>query len=394
MKQLGSLVLVGSVVALSSFSGCGRKPPGMGDTTTPIVTISQPIERAVTDYVDFTGRTEAVYSVDIRGRVTGYLMKMPFKEGAEIKVGDVLFEIDDRPYKADLDRAKGDVERQKASVVKAQADYDIALNIQKENPKAISLQEISKRLGSRDEAAGQLKATEANQANAQLNYNWCKVTSPIDGQVSRYYLTLGNLTNQDTTILTTVVSQDPMYVYFDVDERTVLKVLRTTLLPSPHDPLEKRQVPVFMGLEDEEGFSHQGYIDFANNKIDPSTGTINVRGVFANPTTPSGKRLLRPGMFVRVHLPIGKPHPAILVSEKAIGTDQGNKYLLIVNDKDVVEYRPITAGPLQDDGLRVIENGLKAGEWVIVSGLQLARPKMTVQTEKEPMPVKKSAEGK
>jgi multidrug efflux system membrane fusion protein len=355
------------------------------------VSVSEPIVRDVTDYVDFTGRTEAPFSVDIRPRVTGYLVKMPFKEGAEVKKDEVLFEIDDRPYQADVDRAKGDVERDKATVLKTQADLDIALKIAKDNRAAISQQEINKRQGARDEAAGQLKANQATLAKNELNYMWCKVTSPIDGRVSRYYLTLGNLVNQDTTLLTTVVSEDPMYAYFDVDENTMLHVTRL-LLKSKADLLKEKQFPVLMGLADEEGNPHVGYVDFANNVVTSSTGTITARGVFANPANSTGRRLLRPGMFVRIRLPLGKPRPAVLVSDKAVGTDQGQKYLFVVTEKNVVEYRRIQVGPLQGDGLRVIQDGLKPGEWVIVTGVQLVRAGVDVKTEKIPMPTASTPE--
>jgi multidrug efflux system membrane fusion protein len=350
------------------------------------VSVSEPIVREVTDYANFTGRTEAPFSVDIRPRVTGYLVKMPFKEGAVVQKDEVLFEIDDRPYKADLDRAKGDVQRSKATLVKTQADLDIALNIAKDNRAAISQQDINKRQGARDEAVGQLSADEATLEKAQLNYNWCKVTSPIQGRVSRYYFTLGNLVNQDMTLLTTVVSEDPIYAYFDVDENTMLHVARL-LRKSKEDLLKERRFPVLMALADEEGYPHTGYVDFANNVVNSSTGTISVRGVFPNPASATGRRLMRPGMFVLIRLPLGKPHSAVLVSEKAVGTDQGQKFLFLVNDKNVVEYRRVQVGPLQDDGLRVIEDGLKAGERVIVSGVQLVRAGAEVKVEEIPMPV-------
>lgn len=395
------LLACGSLAALGSVSGCGHRPAVGTNTSPPVVTISQPVQKEVTDYVDFTGRTEAPFSVDIRPRVTGYLVKMPFREGADVKEGDVLFEIDERPYKATLDQARGEVERQKASLVKAQADYDIALAIQKENPKAISQQELAKRLGARDEAAGQLKANVAAEERAKLNYDWCKVTSPISGQVSKYYLTLGNLATQDATVLTTVVSHDPMYAYFDMDERTMLYILRKIIGQAKEDALATKQVPVLMGLADEEGFPHKGYVDFANNKVDPSTGTITVRGVFANPVLEnSHRRLLRPGMFVRIRLPLGQPHPALLVAERALQSDQGQKYLLVIEQlsadgKGVVRYRRVKTGPLQDDGLRVIESGeLKESDWVITRGLQMVRPKMEVMTEKAPMPVLNQADEK
>jgi multidrug efflux system membrane fusion protein len=379
------------LAVLGALSGCAHKPAAATDSSPPVVSVSKPVERPVTDYVDFTGRTEAPDSVDVRARVTGYLTKMPFKEGEEVKKGDVLFEIDDRPYKADLDRAKGDLERTKASLVKAQADLDIAHAVYKDNPKAISQEEIVKRQGSRDEAAGQLKAAEATLVRSQLNYDWCKVTSPINGRVSRYNLTVGNLASQDTSVLTTVVSQDPLYAYFDADENTMLRVTRLFLKSDVDVPKEK-QFPVLMGLADEEGYPHAGYVDFANNVVNSSTGTITARGVFANPSNPLGRRLLRPGMFVRIRLPLGKPRPALLVSEKALGTDQGQKYLLVVDEKNVVEYRRVRVGPLQEDGLRVIEEGLKPGERVIVNGLQLVRPRMEVEVEEVPMPEVRSQE--
>ena len=216
--------------------------------------------------------------------------------------------------------------------------------------------------------------------------------SPTDGQVSKFNFTLGNLVNQDQSVLTTVASEDPMYVYFDVDENNMLYILRALILPSKTDILAKKDgVPVLMGLADEQGFPHKGFINFGNNVVNPSTGTITLRGQFDNPGNAVGKRLLRPGMFVRVRLPLGAPHPALLVSEKALGTDQGQKYVLVVDDKNKVDYQRVTTGPLQDDGLRVLE-GVKPGEWIIVSGLQLVRPGMEVKMDQVPMPVNKAPE--
>ncbi len=176
-----------------------------------------------------------------------------------------------------------------------------------------------------------------------------------------------------------------MYAYFDVDERTMLGISRAVMRKEV-DLLRTKQVPVLMGLEDEEGYPHQGYVDFADNVVSKSTGTVTARGVFKNPSTPSGRRLLRPGMFVRIRLPLGKPRPALLVSDKALGADQGQKYLLVVDGQNTVQYRRVEAGPLQEDGLRAIKSGLKPGEWVIVTGLPLVRPKMTVEKEIIAMP--------
>ncbi|CAN5189047.1 multidrug efflux RND transporter periplasmic adaptor subunit MexE [soil metagenome] len=380
------LLLCGLAPAALAQTGCTKKPTGAKETAPQSVTVSKPIQRDVTDYVDFTGRTDAIISTEIRPRVTGYLTKMPFKEGSVVKKDELLFEIDDRPYKAALDLAKATLVVAKASLVKAQADYDIGLNVQKQSAGAISQQELNKRLGARDEAAGNVQRAQAELENALLNFDWCKVKAPADGQVSRYQYTLGNLVNQNQTVLTTVVSQDPMYVYFDVDENNMLDILRKLVLPSKVDVMaEKDGVPVLMGLADETGFPHKGFVNFSNNIVNPSTGTITLRGVFDNPGNEVGKRLLRPGMFVRVRLPIGKPHPALLVCDQAIGTDQSNKYLLIVDDKNKVDYQRITPGPLQDDGLRVIA-GIKADEWIIVNGLQLVRPGVEVKLDPQPMP--------
>jgi multidrug efflux system membrane fusion protein len=375
------------LLALGALAGCGRKPLAAPDTAPPTVIVTKPTQRNVTDTVDFNGRTDAVFSTDIRSRVTGYLVGMPFQEGAVVKKDDVLFEIDDRPYKATLDEARASLELSKAALVKNQANYDIGLAVAKQEKGAISEQELAKRLGARDESKASVDQAKASLDRAQLNYDWCKVRSPIDGRVSRYNLTLGNLVTQDQSLLTTVVSEDPIYVYFDMDENTMLHVLRTIILPSKVDVVKQQgNIEVRMGLADEPGFPHTGHITFANNVVNPSTGTITVRGEFKNPGNTIGRRLLRPGMFVRVRLPLGKPHPALLVDEKALGTDQGQKYLLVVNANKVVEYRRVKTGAPEPDGLRVIEEGIKPGEWVIVSGLQMVRPGMQVVTEEEKKP--------
>lgn len=377
--------IVATVLVLAACGGCKPRNADVKPPPPPLVTVSTPISRVVTEFVDFTGRTEAPASVDIRARVTGYLVKMPFVEGTEVKTGDLLFEVDPRPYQAQLDNAKGEVVLNEARLKLAQADNARAKNIAQMNAGAISKQDLDKYEAAEEEAAAAVQASKANLESYQINLEFTRVTSPIDGRVSRYNLTIGNLVNADQTLLTTVVSQDPMYVYYDVDEITLLGFMRR-LMASDVDPLPSKKFKVYMGLADEDGFPHEGYINFANNVVNASTGTITVRGVFSNPDSPSKRRLLKPGMFVRVHFPMGEPRPALLVSEKALGTDQGRKYLLVVNDKNIVEYRPVKTGPLQDDGLRVVEDGLKPDERVIVSGLQLVRPKIEVRVESGPMP--------
>ena len=374
------------VVLLSAAcGGCKPRNAEVKPAPPPLVTVSTPIERTITEFVDFTGRTEAPYSVDIKARVTGYLVKMPFVEGTEVKTGALLFEVDPRPYQAQLDNAQGNVVLNEAHLKLAKADNARAKNIAQMNAGAISKQDLDKYEAAEEEAAAAVQASKANLESYRINLEFTKVTSPIDGRVSRYNITIGNLVNADQTLLTTVVSQDPIYVYYDVDEMTLLSFMRR-LIAANADPLQMKKYPVYMALADETGYPHEGYVNFANNVVNASTGTITVRGVFSNPDSPSKRRLLKPGMFVRVHFPVGDPHPALLVSEKALGTDQGRKYLLVVNERNIVEYRPVTTGPLQDDGLRVIESGLSLGDRVVTGGLQLAKPKSEVRVETAPMP--------
>jgi multidrug efflux system membrane fusion protein len=235
------------------------------------------------------------------------------------------------------------------------------------------------------EAEAQVAAYQASLEVYKLNLDFTKVTSPIDGQISRYYLTRGNLVVQDQTLLTTVVSTDPMYAYFDVDESTLLRIRRAVSEGRIAVP-QQGQVPVQMGLQSEEGFPHQGTINFVNNQVNPTTGSISFRGVFSNPRPSTGFRLLSPGMFVRVRLPIGQPHPALLVVDSAVVADQGLKYVYVIDEHNTVQYRRVSTGPLESDGLRVISEGLKTGDWVVVGALQQVRPRMQIQMEKIPMP--------
>jgi multidrug efflux system membrane fusion protein len=365
-------------------AGCGQSSAEVAPAEPPALPVSLPLEREITDYVDFTGRTDAVQSANIIPRVTGYLMKMPFKEGAEVKQGDLLFEIDPRPYQAQFDQAQGQVYLNEARVKEATADNARAKELAK-TPGAIAKQDLDRYQAAEEEAIASVQAAKASLEVFKLNLSFCHVTSPIDGQVSRYYLTLGNLVNQDQTLLTTVVSLDPMYVYFDMDEPTVLRI-RTAIndgrIKRPQDGV----LPVLIGLQNKPGYPYRGTINFVNNQVNSATGSISVRGGVQNPKPEGGARLLSPGMFARIRLPIGQPHKALLVIDRALGSDQGNKYLYVVDANNSVEYRPVETGPLQDDGLRVITSGLKANERVIVGGIQQARPKSKIRPDPVPMP--------
>jgi membrane fusion protein, multidrug efflux system len=235
------------------------------------------------------------------------------------------------------------------------------------------------------EAAAALKAVNASLEVYKLNLNFCKVTSPIDGQVSRYYLTPGNLVNQDQSLLTTVVSLDPMYAYFDVDELTLLKVHQAIEEGKISQQPPRGAIPVQMALQGEAGFPHRGEVDFINNQVNPTTGSIAFRGTFPNPKSSRGGRLLKPGMFVRIRLPMGQPHPALLLIDRAIGSDQGLKFVYVLDDRNKAQYPRITTGLLQPDGLRVVE-GLRPDDWVVVGSLQQVHAGMEVRLDKVPIP--------
>jgi multidrug efflux system membrane fusion protein len=350
------------------------------------VPVSQPVERQVTDFVDFTGRTEAIQAADIRARVTGYLVRMPFKEGAEVKAGELLFEIDPRPYQAQFDQAKKQIDLNQAQLRLAKTTYARDLSIAGQSAGAVSQQQLDQDKAAVEEADARVKAYQASLEVYRLNLEFTKVTSPIAGRASRYYLTLGNLVIQDQTLLTTVVSLHPLYAYFDMDEATLLRIKRAVNEGKIRRPSDNKEIPILMGLQGEEGFPHAGTFDFINNQVNPTTGSISVRGLFANAEPKGGTRLLVPGMFVRIRLPIGQPHPALLIIDRAVGSDQGLKFVYVVDADNKIQYRRVTTGPLQEDGRRVIAEGLKADERVVVGSLQQVRPGMTVQPDPMPMP--------
>ncbi|WP_165224981.1 efflux RND transporter periplasmic adaptor subunit [Aquisphaera insulae] len=381
VARRGLCVLLATLAA-----GCARRTPQAAPAEPPSIPVSRPVTRKITDYVEFTGRTEAVQSVDIRPRSTGYLVEMPFKEGTEVKAGDLLFVIDPRPYKAQLDQAAGQVNLYQAQLKLAKSTLarDVAIN--RITPNAVSRQQLDQEEAAVEEAQARVNAYEKNMEVYRLNQEFTRVISPIDGMVSRYFLTLGNLVNQDQTLLTTVVSLDPMFAYFDVDEPTILRIRRAINEGRIQPRSSGRRIVVFMGLQGETGFPHEGEIDFVNNQVNPTTGSILLRGVFANPKPDKGVRVLSPGMFVRIRLPIGEPHDAALVIDRAILSDQGIRYVFVVGPDHKAEYRRVSTGALQEDGLRVITEGLKGDEQVVVGGLQQVSAKAAIVPEETPMP--------
>ena len=369
------LVVTLSLVLVS----CKREPPALAATPPPVVMVSQPVEREITDYYEYTGRTAAVTTVGVRARVSGYLVKVNFREGAVVKKGDLLFQIDSRPFQAVLVEAKGQVAQWEAKLARAEADvarYERLL------PKgAASQKDLDQAVADRGEAQAAIQSARGAVDRAALDLEFTKVTAPISGRIGRYLITEGNLVTTDSTLLTTIVSIDPMYAYFDVDEQAILYLRQLIRDRKIRNPRAGEEVTVLLGLANETGFPQRGTINFVDNQVNPQTGTVRLRGVFANEP-----EVLLPGYFVRVRLLFGQPHRALLVTERAIDTDQGQKILYVVNDKNEVVSRPIGLGALHD-GLRVIEDGVKPGERVIVNGLQQVRPGVTVEPKLVDMPV-------
>jgi membrane fusion protein, multidrug efflux system len=360
-----------SLGAICALTGCLTQAPPPPPPP-PEVTVARPVVREVTDYFEFPGQTDAVDRVEVRARVTGYLDKVNFVDGQNVKKGDLLYEIDPRPYQAALDRAKGELARLLALADKAKAD--VARSERLRPSGAISQDEYELRVANLAVTHASIQSAEAAIREAELNLGFTKIRSQIDGRVSRTRVTEGNLVqmgNNDSNVLTTVVSTNPIYVYFNVDEHVLLKyqelAVRTGRELHP-DNLKDLEFPVEIGLANETGYPHAGVADFADNEIDRGTGTLRVRGVFEN-----ANEYLTPGLYVRVRTPFGDPHEALMVSERAIGTDQRQKYLLTVDKDNLVKYCPVKVGRAIE-GLRVIESGLKADDLVVVNGLQRARP--------------------
>ena len=393
------------ILAVTELAGCSETVPQSATTQEVKVTVSKPLVQQITDYEYFTGKTAAVESVEVRARVSGYLDKILFEEGKEVKKGAKLFLIDPRPYKAAYDKADGNVKAAEARLKRQDADLDRIRRLMFD--KAASREELDKAVGDRAETAGSLFALRAAVEEADLDLKFTDVTAPIAGMVSRTQVSVGNLVKADETPLTTIVSTDPMYVYFDVDERTVLDV-QERIRKGHFQTTADAAIPVWVSLAtDNNRYAHEGKLQFINNQVKSGTGTLELRAVLPNPVPPGGgPRMFQPGLFVRVKVPISQPMERLLVVDRAIGSDLDQKYVYVVDSKNVVERRPVKLGPLEKD-LRVIlpvpmvkadkgwrvaregekgEDSVRPGDRVIISGLQMVYPEMTVQANDVPMP--------
>jgi RND family efflux transporter MFP subunit len=383
MKAHGHFLIL-SVLVITfclALGGCKREPPALAATPPPVVMVSQPVERQITDYYEYTARTAAVKAVEVRARVSGYLVKINFQDGSMVKTGDLLFQIDPRPFQAVLDQAKGQVGQWEAKLARAEADTTRDQRLLPQ--RAVSQKDLDQAVSDRGEARAAIQSARGAVDKAALDLEFTRVTAPISGRVSRHLIDEGNLVTADSTLLTTIVSIDPMYAYFDADERSVLHVRRLIREGKVQSARTVDTMPVLLGLADETGFPHRGTINFVDNQVNPQTGTLRLRGVFPNEDEALE---LEPGYFARVRVIIGQPRSALLVTERAIDTDQGQKIVYVVNDKNEVVSRPISLGALHD-GLRVIEEGVQPGERVIVNGLLQVRPGIIVEPKLVDMPV-------
>jgi RND family efflux transporter MFP subunit len=362
--------------AITLLTGCGRNAAQQAPPP-PAVTVAPVEQEDIVEWDEFTGHTEPVQSVEVRPYVSGYIQEVRFQSGQLVKKGDVLFTIDPRWFKADYDRLEAESERSKVLLENARREADRTKQLL-EN-KAISTEEADARVSRYDAAKAASLGADAARDFAKLNLDYTQVRSPIDGRVSRALLTEGNYVTGGTgqgTMLTTIVSVDPVYVYADVDEDTLLKfnaLTQTGKVETNGDG----GVPVELQLADESDFPHKGHIESFDNRLDPNTGSILLRAVFSN----DDGRIV-PGLFARIRVPASERHSVLLVDERAIGTDQAQKFVLTLTATNTVAYQAVKLGPAID-GKRIVRSGLQAGEKIVVNGLARVRPGMPVTPQDE-----------
>jgi len=368
---LGLHLLPGGAAITSASAASGGSPHAEVDVANVIV-------QSIVDYQSYSGRLEAIDKVDIRPLVSGTIVAVHFRDGAFVKKGDPLFTIDPRPYAAEVDRAAAQVAAAQARNAYASSDAARAERLLPDN--AIAKRDYDEKQNAAREAIASVKAAQAALEAARVNLGYTNIVAPVSGRVSRAELTLGNVVSPgaNAPLLTTVVSISPVYASFDVDEQTYLAYLS-------HDA--KATVPVYLGLANEEGYSREGRIDSVDNRLDTRSGTIRVRARFDN----AGGSLL-PGLYARVKVGGGSPHPAVMISDAAIGTDQDKKFVMVVDRDNRVQYREVVPGPMHE-GLRVITKGLQPGERVVVNGLQRVRPNDPVSPKVVSMAAGAPAEG-
>jgi RND family efflux transporter MFP subunit len=379
LTGLIAAVIVGSWAVLGHHNGHAQTAPA----GPPQVTVARVMERPVSDGADFTGQLQAVNTVRVRPRVGGYVESVRFTEGTLVHKGDVLFKIDPRPFQAEVDRLAAQRTQARAQLRLAEANAQRAKRLLDKH--AISQEEADRQITAAQSAKAALAAADAALSAARLNLDFTDVRAPIDGRVSNARVTPGNLVTSND-VLTSVVSVNPVYAYFDVDEHTWLKLdhLRAAARSDGRTP----RVRVAMGLSDEQGYPHEGRLDFVDNQLHTDSGTMRLRAVFDN-----AKGLFTPGLYAHVRVQMGQPKQRVLIDDRAVGTDLANQFVYVVDAQHKVQYRKVSTGPLFH-GLRVVESGLKPGDEVVVNGLQRVRPGVEVNAEQVAMDYRLDAEDK
>ncbi|MGF6916919.1 efflux RND transporter periplasmic adaptor subunit [Paraburkholderia sp. 40] len=340
-------------------------------TIVPEVDVATVVQKTITDWQSYSGRLEAVQKVDVRSQVPGTIVSVNFKDGALVKQGDTLFVIDPRPYAAEVDRAEAQLAAAQARTGYTQSDWERAQRLIVDN--AIAKRDYDEKQNAAREASANLKAAQAALETARINLGYTKIVAPVSGRVSRAEITVGNVVSAGASSvpLTTLVSVSPIYASFDADEQTYLQYLSRAK--------DGGKVPVELGLADESGYSRSGTIESVDNRLDTSSGTIRVRAKFDN-----ADGALIPGLYARVKVGGSAPHPALLIDDAAVGTDQDKKFVLVVDQGNHVVYRGITTGSMQGN-LRVVNDGLKPGDRIVVNGVQRVRPGDMVRAHMVPM---------
>ncbi len=367
--------LPAGLAALLALAACNDdNRTAQAQPAAPQVSVAEVLQQPVTEWDTFSGRLEAPESVQIRPRVSGYIDKVSFHEGGLVKKGDLLMQIDPRPFQAEVERLQAQLEQARASLRRASSEAERGERLRQSN--AISTELADARKTAASEARAQLAAIQAQLTSARLDLGFTRITAPIDGRVGRAEITAGNLVNAGESLLTTLVSNDRVYAYFEADERAFLKYAE---LARQRGATTRDASPVYLGLSSEDGEPHLGRLDFLDNQVDPHTGTIRGRAVFDNH---DGR--FTPGLYVRLRLPGSNLYQATLIRDEAVGTDLGKKYVLVLGEDNTVAYRAVQLGP-RLDGLRIVRDGLQQGERIVVNGLQRAMPGTTVAPQKVDM---------
>jgi multidrug efflux system membrane fusion protein len=356
-----------AVFVLYSSAGHSRaKPQTAAQAALPQVEVAEVIHRPLREWQEFSGRLQAVNTVDVRPRVSGYIDRVAFTDGARVKKGQLLFQIDPRPFQAEVERLVAERTRSVSDLGLAKANRARAERLISAH--AISREEYERQVAAEASAQGALGSIDALLQEARLNREFTEVRAPIDGHVSRAIITAGNLVT-NASLMTTLVSDDPVYVYFDADEQTYLRYAKAK---HDHTLGNTGASDVYIGLIDEDGYPHPGQVDFIDNQVDFTTGTIRARAALANP---DGR--YTPGLFARVRLIGGEDHDSVLIEDRAVGTDLSKKFVLTLTKDNRIEYRLVQLGP-EINGLRVVTQGLAANELIVVNGLQHVRPGQSV----------------